>query len=68
MADQAADVNARSATDADALDVAYARRAGQLWAFARRLGLDSANAEDVMQEAFLRAVRLKPNEVANLDA
>jgi RNA polymerase sigma factor (sigma-70 family) len=35
----------------------YERRAAQLWAFARRLGLTSEQAEDAVQEAFARLVR-----------
>jgi RNA polymerase sigma-70 factor (ECF subfamily) len=39
------------------LDHVYERRSSQMWSYARRLGLDAATAEDVMQEAFARALR-----------
>lgn len=47
---------------------AYSRRAPQLWAFARRFGLSEEEAEDVVQEAFLRATRQIPGSIVNLDA
>lgn len=51
-----------------AIRAAYVQRARQLWGFARRLGLDPVTAEDVMQEAFLRAMREEANSIENLDA
>ncbi len=42
------------ASDVQAL---YERRAAQLWAFGRRLGLTADQAEDAVQEAFARLVR-----------
>ena len=47
---------------------AYARRATQLWSFARRLGLDAAAAEDVMQDAFSKALVAPQGSVSDLDA
>jgi RNA polymerase sigma-70 factor (ECF subfamily) len=47
---------------------AYARRATQLWSFARRLGLDPTIAEDVMQEAFSKALAAPHGAVGDLDA
>ncbi|HEX5465860.1 MAG TPA: sigma-70 family RNA polymerase sigma factor [Candidatus Limnocylindrales bacterium] len=46
----------------------YASRARQLWSFARRLGLDALDAEDVVQEAFLRAGRGNEEPIQDLDA
>lgn len=37
----------------------YARRARQLWDYARRLGLDAGRSEEVAQEAFARLLGLK---------
>jgi RNA polymerase sigma factor (sigma-70 family) len=46
---------------------AYATRAGQLWSYARRLGLTAGDAEDVMQEAFSRALESSVR-IQNLDS
>jgi RNA polymerase sigma-70 factor (ECF subfamily) len=51
----------------EALSAVYDRRGTQLWSFARRMGLDAADAEDVVQEAFLRASR-HATDVRDLDA
>ena len=56
------------AVTAEAIEAAYSRRARQLWSFARRLGLDAASAEDVMQEAFLRAALQPQGSIVDLDA
>lgn len=50
------------------IELVYRRRARQLWSFARRLGLDAESAEEVMQEAFVRAMRLPVGSVADIDA
>jgi RNA polymerase sigma factor (sigma-70 family) len=42
----------------------YERRAAQLWAFGRRLGLTAEQAEDAVQEAFARLVRTSQVEGA----
>ena len=42
----------------------YERRAAQLWAFGRRLGLSAEQAEDAVQEAFARLVRTRSLEGA----
>ena len=52
---------------ADELEACYARRARQLWSFGRRLGLDPEAAEEAMQEAFARAMRLERGTVRDLD-
>lgn len=49
------------------IEETYVRRARQLWSFGRRLGLDSESAEDVMQEAFARAMRQPPGSIESLD-
>ena len=41
-----------------AVEVAYDRRARQLWEYARRLGLDPGSAEEATQEVFARALHL----------
>ncbi len=51
-----------------ALRDVYSRRARQLRSFGRRLGLDEATAEDVMQESFLRAADQRAGSIDNLDA
>ena len=50
------------------LEACYARRSRQLWSFGRRLGLDPGAAEDVMQEAFVRALQFDPRSISDLDA
>jgi RNA polymerase sigma factor (sigma-70 family) len=48
---------------------AYRRRARQLWEYGRRLGLDGGAAEEAMQEAFARLMRLSASRrPENLDA
>lgn len=41
-----------------AVEVVYERRARQLWEYGRRVGLDAGSAEEVMQEVFVRLLRL----------
>jgi RNA polymerase sigma factor (sigma-70 family) len=55
----AADVGpvAGQAGRAAEIQALYERRAAQLWAFGRRLGLTADQAEDAVQEAFARLVR-----------
>lgn len=51
------------------VEVAYDRRARQLWEYARRLGLDAGSAEDATQEVFARALHLvRLRRPDNLDA
>lgn len=54
-------------TDRAEVECAYATRAGQLWSYARRLGLSAGDAEDAMQEAFSRALESSVR-IENLDA
>ncbi len=56
---RAAGATARPGADVQTL---YERRATQLWAFGRRLGLTAEQAEDAVQEAFARLVRTTHQE------
>ncbi len=48
---------------------AYERRATQIWEYGRRLGLDSARAEEVAQESFARLLGLQSSRrPTNVDA
>lgn len=40
------------------VELVYERRAQQLWDYGRRVGLDVGSAEEVMQEVFVRLLRL----------
>jgi RNA polymerase sigma-70 factor (ECF subfamily) len=41
-----------------AVELAYDRRATQLWSYARRLGVDGSTAEQLVQEAFARLLQV----------
>jgi RNA polymerase sigma-70 factor (ECF subfamily) len=45
-----------------AVEQVYARRARQLWDYARRLGLDAGRSEEVAQEAFTRLLCLESGD------
>jgi len=53
-----------------AIELAYDRRASQLWSYARRLGVDGSIAEQLVQEAFARLLQVarRGSTPENVDA
>ena len=53
-----------------AVELAYDRRATQLWSYARRLGVDGSTAEQLVQEAFARLLQVarRRSTPENVDA